>query len=104
MKKFGLDAEDRDTKMVDIGSGMGKLLYQAAFDTKKAIIEGIEIDAGRSQAAEIAKNTILERMPLNYAQINRVNLVGKRAIEEQKDLGGATHVFAFSRVMTPETQ
>ena len=41
-------------------------------------------------------------MPKN-TELERVSLIGKTAVEEMLDFGGATHIFAFSKVMTPET-
>ena len=47
MKLHGLDSKESN-KFLDIGSGLGNLLYQVALNTKKAQVEGLEIDSARS--------------------------------------------------------
>jgi 16S rRNA A1518/A1519 N6-dimethyltransferase RsmA/KsgA/DIM1 with predicted DNA glycosylase/AP lyase activity len=60
---------------LDIGSGLGKVVFQAFFTTEAQAITGIEINASRHDTASLIKKRIQDELPGLFVPNRALNLV-----------------------------
>lgn len=92
LKKLGITSKD---SILDIGSGFGKFIIQALYETEARSIHGVEINEARYNIAAHAMSKIQEDKRSNRLY-NHLSDITKLSIPE------VTHIYTCSTVFPPK--